>query len=348
MSHVRRSVATVVVAMSFVLGAGCSDADEATTPPSAALPEATREDVVAALTAGVIAPAFVALADTTSELGVAIDALCSATGVATARADAQQAWRRTQDAWMQTRAFRFGPAMELRSMSKIDFPIDPSKIRTLLDGSEPIDTGSLLALGADQRGLGGVEDVLFDDERAIDDRSCSYLVAATDGVLAAATRLADAWATDPPTDTKQFVDDSVNGMIFALVDVADQQLGRASGDVTGTQEFAEVDSGNARGALADMASILASVVALVEGDGGLGLANLVVVQSDESAVRLLAELAGARAAVDGLAAPLADTTDPAPVSAACETVRVPLRTLRTETASLLGVTLKLGDADGDS
>lgn len=348
MSHVRRSIATVVAAMALAVGAGCSDIDEAKTPPSTAVPEASREDVVAALTTDVIAPAYATLVDTTSDLGVALDALCSAAHVASARAEAQMAWRRTQDAWMQTRAFRFGPAMELRSMSKIDFPIDPSKIRTLLGGSEPIDAASVLALGADQRGLGGVEDVLFDDERAIDERACSYLVAATEGVLAATIRLADAWATDPPTDTKQFVDDSVNGMIFALVDVADQQLGRASGDVTGTQEFAEVDSGNAHGALADMASILASVVALVEGDGGLGLANLVVVQSDDSGVRLLGELAAAQAAVGALAAPLADTTDAAPVAAACETVRVPLRTLRTETASLLGVTLKLGDADGDS
>ena len=70
--------------------------------------------------------------------------------------------------------------------------------------------------------------------------------------------------------------------------------------------------------------------------------------SQDTADRLAAELDMAKATLDAVPAPLADSTDSAAVGAADAAVRSALVTLRTEVASQLGITLQLGDADGDS
>ncbi len=346
--RVRRSVSTALTVA--ILLASCSDdssdsADSAasSTSSTAVVDVGTRDDVVTALTDEVVVPAYVAADDRAAELEAAVSVLCAAPTDAPALEQARTAWRATRAAWAYTRAARFGPVMEQRAMSQVDFPVDPEKLAALIAGSDPLDAESVGGLGADQRGLGAIELALFIDD-TIDARECEFAASASTLVHTATTAVATAWVDDPPTDSKTFIDGVVNGVIFALVDVGDQQLGKASGDVSGEPEFAEVDDGPARSTLDEIASVLDGVSALIDG----GLADLVATVSPDAAARVRTELDAAIAAVAAVPPPMATTTDTAPLSAAYEAVLVPLRTMRTEFASLLGVTLTLGDADGDS
>ena len=327
-----------------LLSSACTGGDE---PSGGTVRETSREKVASALVANVVIPGYLALATSADQLTSAVTALCVASTDPLVLEHARQMWSETALAWARTRAFRLGPAMGLRSMSKIDFPIDRKKIDALLLGTA-VDEAAVANLGADQRGLSGVELVLF-APAASSERRCTYARSAASLVAQAAHAVHDGWVTGPSIETKTFVDDSVNGMVFALADVADTQLGKASGKITGTPKFADIDSGPARLALVEMLAMLDSVEVMSSGgQGGTGIAALISSQSNDAAQRLATQLAKARSAVEAIPAPLAETRNTAPVEAAYEAVRVPLVTMRSEIASLLGVTLTLGDADGDS
>jgi predicted lipoprotein len=199
------------------------------------------------------------------------------------------------------------------------------------------------------------------------------MVSAAGLLLARAERVLDAWTAptedapsfaaqirDPGANGSMYADvaevytDIVNNMIFALGDVSDRRLGRASGDVTETPSPAEVDAGRAQRALLDSADILDGVVDVYHGGGGAdgdaqaGIRAVVASMSEDAAAALDEQFAAAAAAIDAIPAPLAENTDPAPAHDAYEAVRTAQTTMSTEVASLLGVTLTFGDADGDS
>lgn len=340
-----------VVIASVCLGmliAGCSGADDNLPSSVPVVAGVSRDDVMSSLTNDAIVPTFDALAASATSLVTAIEVLCLDPSDAASLTATQVAWRETRLAWNLTRAFRFGPPMELRSMSKIDFPADLDKVTDLLAGRDPVDAESVAALGADKRGLGSIEFVLFGADQ-VTDRACMFVLSAAGLVAGATSDAALGWRAAELGDTKQFIDDSVNGVIFALVDIGDQRLGKASGAVSGIAEYAEVDSGPAHTSLDEIGSVLDSIDLILHGGpDAAGLYDLVAIQSAESVDRLASDLSAARAAVTAIPAPLADASDTVLTTAAYEAVRAPLRTVRTETASLLGVTLTLGDADGDS
>jgi hypothetical protein len=339
-------VVSVLMIVSACSGGGNGrDASEAS---SATVSESDRSGVAMALAANVITPGYGALAAAADKLTVEVTSLCDALGDPGVLERARSAWKESAATWSRTRAFRFGPAMELRSMSKIDFPVDRAKVAALLAGTSPLDSNSVASLGADQRGLSGIEVVLFDAGN-LGERSCSFAKTAATLVAHAAHAVHDAWVAKPAIETKSFIDSSVNAMVFALADLADARLGKASGDITGTPEYAEIDNGPAEYALQEMVAIVDSVEVMRSGgDDGVGIASLLARQGGEAGSRLASELVRATSAIKTIPAPLAATTDTAPVSAAYEAVRVALVTVRTQVASLLGVTLTLGDADGDS
>jgi predicted lipoprotein len=257
-------------------------------------------------------------------------------------------------------------------MSDIDFPVDSAKVDTYLAGDEPVDENGVGSLGADVRGINAIEHVLFGANPTAG-RPCEYMVSAAGLVLTGAERVLDAWTSptddtpsfaaqisDPGADGSMYADvaevyaDIVNNIIFALGDVGDRRLGRASGDVTGSPVPAEVDAGRARRALLDTSDILDGVVEVYRGgrgaddDAPAGIRAVVASMSEDAAEALDEQFAAAAAAIDAIPAPLADNTDPVPVHDAYEAVRTAQVTMSTEVASLLGVTLTFGDADGDS
>lgn len=342
-------VNVTLVALVSGLGAGCSSGDGGSEGGSpGTVSAAGRAEVANALQVGVVIPGYTELAAAADAFTTAVAAACAAVPVAdAARAPAQDAWRQTQQAWSATRAYRFGTTKQLRAMSKIAYPVDVTKIGKTLAGAGPVDAVTVGGLGADQRGLGAVELVLF-DTTPIDQRRCDFAAAAASLVAAEAHTVVEGWTTAGVGDVDVFVADAVNGMIFALGDLADMRLAKAAGVVSGTPEPAEMDAGAARGALDDMVAVMGGVEAMWRGGGVPGVEALVTDVSRDTAERLSDELGAAQAAIDAVPDPLADVDDPGPVSAAYEAVRVALVTMRTEVASQLGVTLQLGDADGDS
>ena len=357
-SALPRVVAMLAVVLLFAACAG--DDDKGAEPGQ-------RQEVLTSLTTGVMVPAYHEVATRTATLVSSLETACTALGDAAALAAAQDAWSSARGAWLATRAFRFGPATTLRTMSTIDFPIDGSKIEALLAGSEALTEESVKALGSDQRGLGGIEYVLFADTTP-DDRACSYLEAASQLVADTSAAVLAAWEDGTSTDPS-FADqlqhpgeaggmyanesdayqDLINSMIFAIADVADARIGRASGDVTGTPEPQDVDSGPAHRALQDAIDVVVGTKALYDGAAdGIGVRDVVAAISDDTAAAMDANFTAALDALAAVPDPLFSVSDPAPVHAAYEALKAAQVTLRAEIASLLGVTLTFGDADGDS
>jgi predicted lipoprotein len=343
---VRRLGAILVVSLAF---AACSD-DDSTAPtagpdasqtPGSGAGAATRDDVVATIVADVIVPGYERFDAASEALRTSIADLCAQPTDA-GLAVAQEAWRETRQAWSATRAFRLGPATDRRAMSRIDFAIDPEKITDLLAGTDPVDVTAIGSLGSDQRGLGGIELALF-TSAPVDPRSCDYAASASELVATTAASLADDWAAGVDMGTQVVIEDLVNGVVFALADVADMRLGPASGVTTGSAAPADVDAGPAQSALDDMLAVLDSVDAVVG-----GLEPLVSEQSAETTDRLATQLDNARTNIGLIPAPLATTTDEEAMASAYRSTTAALLLARTEVASLLGVTLTLGDADGDS
>ncbi len=368
------SVSVLIVALA--LGAGCSSettgiettGNETTGNETTVAEESgnLRVDVLTRLTYEVFGPGYQRMSAAAEALLANIEAVCTSPDDAVARRTAQESWSATRGLWLATRAFRFGPATTLRTMSTIDFPIDSTKVDNLIAGDEIFTKESLDALGSDQRGLGGIEYVLF-GPLPLDPQSCSYLTSAAMLVADASAIVLDGW-TSSVDGVQSFADqitspgnggmyatehevyeDLVNSMIFAIADVADARIGRASGDVTGTPVPEEVDNGRARRAKQDAMDVLVGVVTIFDGaSSGGGLQTVVASISNETATAMDAEFVAAIAALDALPAPLAESTDPAAAHTAYEALKQAQMTLRAEIASLLGVTLTFGDADGDS
>ena len=133
------------------------------------------------LTSRVILPGYSAAADAMALLSESAAALCSSPGEA-ALEEARGAWREARQAWLRTESYRFGPAMDRRSISLVDWwPIDPEKIERHL-ASEVSITAERVAefLSSTQRGLSTAEYLLFGAESAgladgSDTQRCTYL-----------------------------------------------------------------------------------------------------------------------------------------------------------------------------
>ena len=117
-------------------------------------------EVLRTLAEGVIIPSYEALVTNVQALADGEAVLC-ATPDATHLDEARQAWRDAELAWESTRATGVGPAVSMRSMQAIAFRAAPAKVEALIAGSGPVDPPALESLGADVRGINGVEVALF-------------------------------------------------------------------------------------------------------------------------------------------------------------------------------------------
>lgn len=327
--------------------------------------DVATEDVLASIADGVIIPSYEAAVTDLAALADALDADCadpSAEGLDTARA----AWRDAELAWQATRATGVGPAVEQRAMTAIAFRIDPDKVVSLLAGSAPLDQTSVAAIGADQRGIYGVEVALFadgSDELAAASpgqaRRCEYLVSATTLALEAIRNVLDAWnAEDPYRDT--FIagmDGDPISSVEAIVSEIAFRLQQA--DDQGLRAFVTADAyddlpesrreGPAAQGVGSLRGILGGVAATVLGpDGELGLADLVANHSEDTADRFRELVEEAVAATAALPASSRAAIDDEGLAAAADAVAALRVLVTTEVASQLGVTIGFSDSDGDS
>jgi predicted lipoprotein len=348
------------------LAAGCAgggDGDGARSVP------ADRSSVVQALAEDVIVPGQDRLAVSTRDLATATAELCATPQAATFET-ARAAWNEAASAWASTAAYRIGPVDSARLGPRISYEVDPDKVAAFaqdLDQPEPVTPESLQRRGADQRGLEAVEQLLFtpSDVGELTTRQCAYAASASALIADAAEQLLAAWVdgidgespaleqlTEPGGDgmwssETEVLEDLLNSSLAALTTVSDMQIGPAldSPDAVPDQRL-----------LLDVRNELDSVAA-VFGDAGAtpptGLAALVAAQADTAAAdRIGAEIRSASSEVDA-AAGAARASGPmgqaerAGLERADEHARGAATALRTEVASLLGLTVSFSDADGD-
>ena len=350
------------------------------TPAATATPAATptpekagRGAVLQSLTARVIRPGYAAAANAAAALHQSAESLCAAPSPA-GLAAAQDAWRAARQAWLRTESYRFGPAMERRSASLVDWhPVALDEIEARLAGGERM-TGERVReyLPATQRGLGAAEHLLFGPGRdALADGGdgaparCAYLTALTAVAQAETAGILADWRGDGAnpgyagfydgTAASSLLDReaeaiAVRSLVFQGRAIASMRLAPALG-LDGPADAAAIPAGAADNSRADLLSQLDGIAALYGGaDGGLGLSHRVRMLSADTDARMLAAIESSSAAVRGLGGSLTARleTAPAEVQAVYDRLKEMQRILNTEIVSLLGVSVGFADTDGDS
>ena len=291
------TLAVLATILLIACGADATVAPAATEPTSETLARdnVTRAQVLQSLTANVILPGYIAAAAGMVKLQQSVDSLCASpgeTGLETARQD----WRAARQAWLRTESFRFGPAMDRRSASLVDWwPVDKEGIDEILDSVEAVTTERVSEfLPATRRGLGGAEHLLFgpgSDELADGSAQagrCAYLLSIAavssdevNGILAdwQGTEEAKGYASYyDGTGSLALLDKeaeaiAVRSLVFQVRAIANMRLGAALG-IEEEADASAIPAGAADNSLEDLLSQLDSISAVYRGadDGGcLGL-----------------------------------------------------------------------------
>ncbi len=316
-----------------------------------------RPDTLAALADDVIVPAYVELDAAAQALLADVTALCEEPTASqldqarTSLADVRSRWAFTESIWV-------GPVMDRRSWAVIDWPIDREQVEAvILDGPRDPE-GLATRIGADQRGLGAVEHVLYGDIAQLPGDRCEYLTGIVTVLAGEASLLPDDWTVsheDGPGYADTFaapeengLDAVVNDSLFLLEAITDAELGTALGAMEGPADLDALGEGEGGFATADIEAHLAGLRALYLGnETGPGLSPLL---GEDLTERLTTEFDVAHEAVSRLGAPLSEAVaaDPDSVGEARDAFKDIQATVATEVVALLGVTIGFSDADGDS
>ena len=212
--------------------------------------------------------------------------------------------------WLRTESFRFGPAMERRSSSLVDWwPIDTAKIDEHLDGGGAMTEERVSQyLPATQRGLSTAEHLLFGPGSealagGLDvQRRCAYLrsVAAV-AASEVAGILADWLGTDERAGYAGYYDGTgslslldreaetmaVRSLVFQVRAIANMRLALALG-LDGEASTDAVPAGAADNSREDLLNQLGGIAGLYRGaKGGLGLSDRVRPLSPDTDARML-------------------------------------------------------------
>ena len=374
-----------VGALALPIAAGCASSSPAQKPPAttaptvstpaAAYPTASRQDVLVSLTADVIAPRFETAAAEMNTLRDALHTLCGSPTAANLQR-AQDAWRSAREAWMRSQAMWFGPVMDRRSRSLVDWaPVDPERIEDLLAMRDDITAEYVREfLASTQRGLGTVEYIIFgDDAAALEALSaagggrCRYLTALGDVAAAELDGVVADWTVgnaesgayagyfDGTAESallgRSAVAEIVRTSVFLARSITDMRLGKALGigdDVKA--DPSAIPMGAAHNAVADMRNqVLGMQDMYVGADGGLGLGALIAGLSAAADERMRAAFENALEAIGQLEEPLHANMAQNPAAAQTAHARLTelKRALNTEVVSLLDVSVGFADTDGD-
>src|SRR5262245_21434023 len=125
-------------------------------------PSVSRQAALDNIAQRVLLPGYLDLAAKSRAFEVAANGLAAAPNPASLKR-ARQAWRDTQVAWRQTRAFTHGPLTDLGVSGRIQFwPARPQSVERVLTASRPLNQTYIEELGANAVGLSALEVLLFD------------------------------------------------------------------------------------------------------------------------------------------------------------------------------------------
>jgi putative iron-regulated protein len=368
----RRFQVQVCAWLALGLSCGCA-------PQS--LPDGERRVALEHTTEHVILPTYAELAASTSELSRLLGDLALAPEDAQL-ADIREAYLATRAPLEESQAFSFGPAQELRSAAALDQqPVDPAKIDAELEGEAALTPRYLLSIGANKRGLHGIEYLLFPESDAALEQALlaageagarrrEYLASAAQIVADSALALQAAWHpsaagyatkfSEPGApgsvspDVQSGLDTLLNQAVFLSEVVANTKLGKPLGAATGGEiDPAAQESERSGASITDALGNLRGVRNVYFGsrDGSVApsLSSLVRSKSPSADLHARQALGAAEASLLAIPEPLTDALVEAPetVSAAFEAVKTLKRVLATEVLGTLGASLKFNDNDGD-
>ena len=331
--------------------------------------------VLVSLTDSIIVPGYEAVAQEASGLRQALDGLCAGPSDMVL-SEAQQAWRDVRAPWMRSEATWFGPVMDRRSVSAMDWPeVRPERIEGMLADS-PVTTEDDVRnrLASTQRGLGTIEYLLFDPDAlgllsGPSSTRCDYLTALGRVVESESNALVAAWTagdgggpaygdfltgrSDSSLLAGQAVAELVRTQVFLTRTIVDMRLASALGLREGGPDLRAIPGGKGHNALTDLRNEVLGMRDIYIGHeetGGLGISELVRELSTETDERMRGHFESAVAAIDAVGMPLrpAIHEQPEKVRPVYDRLLDLQRTLSTEVVSLLGVSVGFGDTDGDS
>ena len=380
-----RIINIALVALIGLLAAVACAVSQPPAPPAAVMSESpapapaddagvSRQAVLVNLTDTVMVPRFEAVAAEMDGLREALDALCAGPTADTLSA-ARTAWREARAPWMRSQAFWFGPVMERRSRSLLDWsPVEPERIETMLAGRDAVAAGDVTEfLASTQRGLGAIEYIIFGDDAAVlaaltppDGIRCQYLTALGDVAAAETAGILADWTGDNPDGkayagyfngtaassllAKAAVDEIVRHSVFLTRSITDMRLGAALGIADSAPDPDALLAGPGYNTIADLRNQVLGMRDLYQGSAaGPGVSALVRGVSPAADDRMMAHFANVLMALAGLSAPLPESiaADPEPARNAHRKLQEFQRALNTEVVSLLGVSVGFADTDGD-
>ena len=277
-------------------------------------------------------------------------------------------------AWMRSETMWFGPVMDRRSTSLLDWsPTDTSDIDRLLAQGAPATAEEVRdVLGSNRRGFGAIEYLLFrNDDLADPNRAvsvCPYLVAMATVAHEETGAILNEWTEGSegrPAYRDYFSDrasssmlpstavaDVVRTLYFLIRDIVDVRLATAMGLRQNPADPSAIPGASADNGLNDIRHELMGMRTVYEGSGdeGLGIGDLVSQLSEDTDARLRNELDAAAAAMDAVNDPFrsAAVQRTPQVQSLYERLLDVQRTIATEIVSLLGVSIGFTDTDGDS
>ena len=277
-------------------------------------------------------------------------------------------------AWMRSETMWFGPVMDRRSTSLLDWsPTDTSDIDRLLAQGAPATAEEVRdTLGSNRRGFGAIEYLLFrNDDLADPNRAvsvCPYLVAMATVAHEETGAILNEWTEGSegrPAYRDYFSDrasssmlpsaavaDIVRTLYFLIRDIVDVRLATAMGLRQDPADPSAIPGMSADNGLNDIRHELMGMRGVYEGSGneGLGIGDLVSQLSENTDARLRNELDAAAAAMDVVNDPFrsAAVQRTPQVQTFYERLLDVQRTIATEIVSLLGVSIGFTDTDGDS
>ena len=339
-------------------------------------PSAPDEDaVLISLTDSIIVPGYEALAEEARDLRQALEDLCVRPSDA-ALIEARQAWREARAPWMRSEATWFGPVMDRRSISLMDWSqIAPERIEAMLENN-PATTEEEVrnVLSSTQRGFGAIEYLLFSND-ALNELAgsgsarCDYLIALGRVVESEANALSNDWGvvrefgpaykdfftgrSDSSLLTRQAVAEVVRTQVFLIRTIVDMRLASALGLRQGGPDPAAIPGGAGDNSLNDLRNEILGMRSMYLGSNesdGLGISDLVLVLSQETDERMRNHFEDALSAIDAVEMPLSSALEEHPerVQLVYDRLLALQRTFSTEVVSLLGVSIGFSDTDGDS
>ena len=334
----------------------------------------SREDVLTSLTNLVIVPRYRQAADAMGKLADSMETLCSEPNAA-ALENARSDWRGARNAWVTTEAFRFGPAMDRRSQSLVDWwPVSVERIDNALSGGDVVTEETVRQfMPATQRGIGAMEHLLFaEGSNSLTTQGatvrCGYPMALTSVAHEEIEGILHDWeGDDESSGYAGFFDGSANSalhprvaeaevvrsLVFLVRTIAHMRLGAALG-VDAEPDLMAIPSGAAGHSHEDLSHQLLGISEMYRGAGSdpqaLGIGHMVGQSSPEVDNRMTAAIESASTAIDGVDGSLesAIAANPQSVRNVYDSFKELQLVLNTEVVSVLGVTVGFSDTDGDS